>query len=456
MSTVNELYSLAVKSIKRKDFDKAMDYFLQILDMDPEHIDARKGLRALENNLFNKNQKFKAYITGLPILVKIFILDKRKNFVDVVKTCERYLLLDPTHVWVNACLARAAASMKFQKTARFAYEQLVDLAPSDVAIVLEAADFLSDLGLPETYEKANALIAKLIDDNPQNSDLISDQNRIAAKKTLVSYENITSSHEVLVDKKQSQNLEKEGQIIRTEEDLNEAITRALEREKADPGSARHKETVGSLLFRKGDLKGAKEYYEKSIKIDPNNNNIHALIGDVVIRSHELQIQSLEKKLASAPEGARTEVEEKLKLARNKLGQTKLKEFNRRLSVNPNDLSTHLALGELYSEANKLNEAIQHYQKAVVDPRLGYKAGTCLGLAFKKKNLFDMAITQFEEASRRSNISQNDRLSVLYEIGLCQMELKQPAKALDIFKSILERDFGYRDVAQKVEQISQSS
>jgi len=45
---------------------------------------------------------------------------------------------------------------------------------------------------------------------------------------------------------------------------------------------------------------------------------------------------------------------------------------------------------------------------------------------------------------------NTKKEILYEKGMIHEQMGDPTSALDCFKQIYEVDYGYRDVAQRVE------
>ena len=65
-------------------------------------------------------------------------------------------------------------------------------------------------------------------------------------------------------------------------------------------------------------------------------------------------------------------------------------------------------------------------------------------------LSDLAENALSEASKELSIMDNTKKEVLYEKGLIHTEMGGKEAALDCFKQIYEVDYGYRDVAQRVE------
>ena len=65
-------------------------------------------------------------------------------------------------------------------------------------------------------------------------------------------------------------------------------------------------------------------------------------------------------------------------------------------------------------------------------------------------MFDLSIKQLSDALSDLHAMDHIKKEVLYEKGLIHGEMGDKAAALDCFKQIYEVDYGYRDVAQRVE------
>jgi tetratricopeptide (TPR) repeat protein len=65
-------------------------------------------------------------------------------------------------------------------------------------------------------------------------------------------------------------------------------------------------------------------------------------------------------------------------------------------------------------------------------------------------MFDLAIKQLSDALADLNAMDGTKKEVLYEKGLIHHDMGDMAAALDAFKQIYEVDYGYRDVAERVE------
>ncbi|MDG2123678.1 MAG: hypothetical protein P8J87_08280, partial [Verrucomicrobiales bacterium] len=67
-----------------------------------------------------------------------------------------------------------------------------------------------------------------------------------------------------------------------------------------------------------------------------------------------------------------------------------------------------------------------------------------------KGMNDLAITQLDLAASELNVMDHTKKDLLYTLGLIHERTGNQEKYLEALKQIYEADYGYRDVAQRVE------
>jgi tetratricopeptide (TPR) repeat protein len=451
--TGEEFYELAANAVKRKKYKQAKGYFMKALGKDPEYVEARRGLRAVAMKEYG-GKAFPAVMSGLSDLIQVFVCKLKKNNDDGLVAGQKFLNACPVHSWTLKQMITFCELQEYPKSQSYFYGVLAELNPEDADLVIEAADFLANSGELELYEKAVGMMAQLCKAFPDDSDLAAERNRIDAIKMLNKVENAKTQADVLKDKDAAKKMEEESQQIKTADDLEKAITRALEREKAEPESARAREVLADLYSRKGDYPLAIQKFEESIELDPNNQNVQARLGDIRIKQVAEQVSSMEKRTDQLSGAEKDDHVARIKGKKKDLQDLKLSEYGRRLKINPNDLKTRFELGSLFFSARAFDKAIQQFQRSVQDARLSFRSSTYLGHCYKHKKLYDMAIKEFVGATKKAGASASDRLSAQYEAAICYEADGKSSEALDLFKAILEKDFGFKDVAARVEALQQ--
>jgi tetratricopeptide (TPR) repeat protein len=119
--------------------------------------------------------------------------------------------------------------------------------------------------------------------------------------------------------------------------------------------------------------------------------------------------------------------------------------------NPTDLQLRFELGEQLVRAKQYTEAIQELQRAKQNPNARLKAMNLLGQCYTEKGMLDLAVKQFQECASEIIAMDATKKEVLYSLGLVFEKMGKKDDALKCMKDIYEVDYGYRDVAQRVEQ-----
>jgi Flp pilus assembly protein TadD len=102
------------------------------------------------------------------------------------------------------------------------------------------------------------------------------------------------------------------------------------------------------------------------------------------------------------------------------------------------------------QAGQFTEAIPELQRARQNPATRLKAMNLLGQCFTEKGMFDMAVTALKGAAAEMLAMDATKKDVLYKLGLLYQRMENKADYMSCMKEIYETDYGYKDVAQRVE------
>ena len=158
------------------------------------------------------------------------------------------------------------------------------------------------------------------------------------------------------------------------------------------------------------------YYEQVLAADPNNEEARATLA---ARKQEIAM--------AVVEDARVRVE-----------------------ANPTDAQLQFKYGQALFDAGMQSEAIPALQRARTNPNLRIKAMLMLGKCYDAKGMVDMAIRQLEDADKEIMVMDDTKKEILYMIGLLYDKQGNKEKSLESLKAIYEVDYGYKDVATRVE------
>jgi tetratricopeptide (TPR) repeat protein len=96
------------------------------------------------------------------------------------------------------------------------------------------------------------------------------------------------------------------------------------------------------------------------------------------------------------------------------------------------------------------------QRAKQNPNVRLKAMNLLGQCYVEKAMYDLAVKQFKDAASETTVMDGTKKDIVYRMGLVLEKLGKRDEYLECMKQIYEVDYGYRDVAQRVESSYGSS
>lgn len=98
-------------------------------------------------------------------------------------------------------------------------------------------------------------------------------------------------------------------------------------------------------------------------------------------------------------------------------------------------------------------AIDQFEMAVVDVPLAVKAYAQMGLCYKLSGRYEDAVTAFQKALKVAPGSPKETVQILYVLGRTLESLGRVAETLEAYRWIRREDPTYRDVAERIEQLS---
>ena len=75
----------------------------------------------------------------------------------------------------------------------------------------------------------------------------------------------------------------------------------------------------------------------------------------------------------------------------------------------------------------------------------------LGICYRELGMLDLAMKQFEDAAKEILSMDPMKKEIVYNLGIVYEEMNEREKSLNCMKQIYEADYGYKDVAERVER-----
>ena len=151
-----------------------------------------------------------------------------------------------------------------------------------------------------------------------------------------------------------------------------------------------------------------------------------------------------------------EKSEELKIAKKKRAEIVIDDARKRLERNPTDLQLRFEFGEHLVNAGCFREALAELQRARQNPNARLKAMNLLGRCYSELGMLDLAMKQLEEASKEILSMDTMKKEIVYNLGLVYDQMGDKEKSLNCMKQIYETDYGYKDVATRVESSYQQN
>lgn len=450
---VSKLFGRAESAIERNNLDYAEDLFQQILTIEPNFVVARRAIRGIQRrrvqeNSFSLPGQIIGTLKGTPSLVKIMIFRLTGNYDGMMVECEKFLGGYPTNMFVLSCLANAGNRAGYTDSSIACYEAMVEQQASNLLALKSLGRLYAAKG---DVKKAQHYYDEVRKYNPSDMEADRAVKDLAALGTIKDgWDQAGSYRDLVKDEGEAQKLEQEQRIVRTADDVKDAIKRVRDELEKTPDQPRILVQLGDLLARGGKFAEAEDSYKKAAEIDSADATIPTKLGDLEIRRMAVDVKKLQAKLAKNPKD--NSVKQALVAKQKKKLQFTLKEYARRVASHPTDLGLKLDYGKFLYKAEKFDEAISEFQRAVDSPKYKKAAINLMGQSFMKKGMHDLAIAQFEKAVADISVMDDDAKNILYNLGNANEQLGELDKAQEFYKRIYETDIGFKDVSEKMESM----
>jgi tetratricopeptide (TPR) repeat protein len=407
--------------MERANLDYAMDMFEAALHIEPRLLHIRRLLRAAAVQKYKANPPGKlAALKGFGGRMK-FAAGKKSDPFQCLEKAEKLMRTDPFNLRHAKALCDAAVAAELPEAAIQTLEILKDHRPDDLAILEPLAHLYRDTRqFTKEYECRNRVVRL----KPNDSAALKDLKDAAARNTM--------------DKAGWDKAESYRDVIK--EQAPEAISEikgCLEKIAREPDNLHYRRTLADLYLRAKQYDDAIQTLE-TCGADPQVERTLA----------EARAQQAAHKIAQAEEAGDKVYASRL---REKLAAARIDDAASRVKRYPNDLQLKFDYGQHLFENERYTEAIQQFQLAQRNPQRRVRSLFYLGLSFKQKGQFDIALQQLETANTELTVMDETKKEILYELGALCEAMGDAERAVQFFKKIYAVDIGYRDVAVKIEE-----
>jgi tetratricopeptide (TPR) repeat protein len=254
--------------------------------------------------------------------------------------------------------------------------------------------------------------------------------------------------DLMRDITQVEELEKASRTGLTREQLEERRDGVIEKYNADPNHLVTVKELAGIYEQLEDWHNAQTFYAWAHTLSAGDVALASKASTMNDRAIDADLKNLSAAAAADPDN----IELKLALEARQADRLaeQIQDAQRRVDQNPTDPQLRFDLGNALYNAGDFSAAIPHLQQATRNPHVRTRVLLLLGRTFKAKGMFDLSIKQLSDALADLHTMDHIKKEVLYEKGLIHDEMGDKTTALECFKQIYEVDYGYRDVAHRVE------
>ncbi len=438
------LWLKAINAVQVSNHSYAITLLQNILEKAPGFLDGRKMLRncALQTVGETKKKGLFGAAGGRKVHSTL-----KKDPVAAMVLAEKELAKDPGNNDINDALHEAALKLEMIETAAFALETVRKVSPDSATILHKLAKFYFEL---ERFDNAVDVYNDIIKHHPTDGIAIKGSKDASARASMQrqKWDEGSDMRSLMRDQDQFRELEEASRTGLTREQLEARRDRAIEKYNQDTNNLAAAKDLAGVYEQLEDWHNAHEFYAWAHNLSAGDSALLKKATEMNDKAIDSDLQELEAAFAADPENE--ELREALEARRKDRTRDKITESRLRVDANPTDPHLRYALGNAYYEAAMYSEAIPHLQHATRNPHIRTKVLLTLAKCFKEKSMFDLAVKQLSDALSDLPAMDNTKKEVLYEKGLIHEDMGDNESALESYKQIYEVDYGYRDVAHRVE------
>jgi tetratricopeptide (TPR) repeat protein len=444
-------YKKAVDAVKMSNHGYAVELLLSVVKDNPGFLDGRKLLRSAALQATGGAKK-KAFLdTSAMKLTKAKSVLK-KDAVSAIGEVEDVLKEDPLNLPANSLLFEAANAASMPETAAFALETALKGKPEDTKLAHKLAKYLLANDHAERAIKIYEHIIKTDNtDGEARSGLTNANARLSMQRNNWGGGDGGNFQSLLKNKSDAKKMEDMSRMGATKEQIQEQIAHLAPDYEANPNDLNVVRKMADLYERMEDWESALSYFSWANHLSGGDSALENKVHRLKDKIEEISIRRLTEELDANPEdpdadAKRAQIAD-LERAREEKLVVLAKE---RVERNPTDPQLRFELGSHLYAAGQSREAIPELQRAKANPHIRHKAMLMLARCYGSAKMYDLALSQLKEAAAEMAVMDSTKKEVVYEMGVTFDALKKKDEALDAFKKIYEVDYGYRDVAHRVE------
>ena len=465
---VSKLLDRAREATEKRNYDYAVELYLQACKMSPDNSQARRELRAVENRQRQeKGTSFWAKTKTAGMQVQVQALLMAKKYDSAIEKAEETLRSDPGNIAVLMLLGKAALAANYRQTGIATFEDIRAMnAGGNSKQLVEALRELAHAYEMDTKVKEAMdiwqVVVKYVPGDREGTVKLRDLSAQTMSNTIntaaQSGQRGSAARSTQTDdqKKAAARLDREKGDIKSDEDLLAAIGDVKSDIEKRPEDARLNMNLGDLYKQAGDYNESKKAYDGARQKDSNNPTYLFRLHDLEIWKMLNALKALDAKAKAGDAAAK----EQIKKDKVTLVDYRLVSFIEREKQYSTDSKIKYELGCIYYEMagvkgdkTMYDQAITRFQSTFRDPKFRVDSGLRMGLGFAAKGQFDLALKRFDETLAGMELKNEQWKTVTYAKADTMQRAGRRADALKTFTEIYEVDVAFKDIGKRVDDLT---
>lgn len=319
--------------------------------------------------------------------------------------------------------------------------------PTNTKIAHQLAEHYMAQEMPE---KAGEVYRFIVKQDPRDMAAIKGEKDAAARGSIKN-QWTGNFKDAVKDQSEQNKLELLNRQGMTREQMEALLGELSADYEKDPQNINAVKNLASLLEKMENYDQALAFYRYALSLNPADVSMERKIELLDEKVQDLQMAAMEADIEANPDSPDIE-ERRADLAeiKRQRGLKAVTEAKQRVDRNPTDKQYRFDLGQAYFNCGMYGEAIPELQQARTSPNLRIRSLMMLGKCFEKKNMNDLAVNAFTDATKEMTVMDNNKKELLYELAMVHEKMGKRDEYLEALKEIYNFDYGYKDVAKRVE------
>jgi len=331
--------------------------------------------------------------------------------------------------------------------------------PKDIKVLHELGELYFTSDQPDL---ALQIFNRITEINPGDLTALKRAKDTAANLTMKQggWETAKSYRDLIKDKDEATALEQKGRTFKDVATIDAQLAELSAQYEANPQHVDVVRQIAQLMELKleqtgspDDLAGAVQWYAYCEQLLGGSDPALARkYSDLRLKQLDQSIKAFEDWFASGGDAhpdAEQYRQQLLEMCRER-DSAHIGEARKRVDRNPTDLQLRFELAEKMMEAGQFTEAIPELQRARQNPNVRLKAVSFLGRCYSEKGMTDLAVQQYKTAVAEMVSMDAMKKDTLYRLALLHEMMGNRTEYMDCLKDLYEADYGYMDVAARVE------